>query len=69
MQIAGNGSGPAALNWFQDRVAETYPRAWVLSVPLWCYRALMLAWALWLIGPGAFLTAARRVVRLYHKLP
>ena len=29
----------------------------------------VLEWALWLITIGAFLTAARRVVRLYRKLP
>lgn len=28
-----------------------------------------LAWALWLVALGAFFTAARRVVRLYAKLP
>ena len=48
MQIAGNGSSAAQLNWFQDRVASGYPSAWVLSVSLWVYRGLMLAWALWL---------------------
>jgi phosphatidylglycerophosphate synthase len=29
----------------------------------------VLGWALWLIAVGAFLTAARRVVRLHRKLP
>lgn len=29
----------------------------------------VLTWALWLIAIGAFFTAARRVVRLYRKLP
>lgn len=29
----------------------------------------VLAWALWLIAIGAFLTATRRAVRLYRKLP
>ncbi len=29
----------------------------------------VLTWALWLIALGAFFTAARRVVRLYRKLP
>ncbi|MEQ1859067.1 MAG: CDP-alcohol phosphatidyltransferase family protein [Chthoniobacteraceae bacterium] len=28
-----------------------------------------LAWSLWLVAIGAFFTAARRVVRLYRKLP
>ena len=49
MQIAGNGSSAYALNWFQDRVStETYPTVWVVSVSLWVYRGLMLAWSLWL---------------------
>ncbi|HNC69399.1 MAG TPA: hypothetical protein PKZ77_02840, partial [Pseudomonadales bacterium] len=48
MQIAGNGSSAWDLQWYQDRSAAALPRAWVLSVPLWVYRALMLGWALWL---------------------
>ena len=48
MQIAGNGSSAYQLIWYQDRSPETLPRPWVVSVPLWVYRALMLAWALWL---------------------
>ncbi|MEN8128613.1 MAG: lysostaphin resistance A-like protein [Pseudomonadota bacterium] len=48
MQIAGNRSYAHELNWYQDRIQNTLPRAWVLSVPLLVYRVLMLAWALWL---------------------
>jgi hypothetical protein len=48
MQIAGNGSGPYELNWYQDRSGPTLPRPWIVSAPLWAYRVLMLAWALWL---------------------
>ncbi|MBI2799644.1 MAG: hypothetical protein HYX63_05065 [Gammaproteobacteria bacterium] len=49
MQIAGNGSSAYALNWFQDRVsAAAHPTIWVVSVSLWVYRGLMLAWSLWL---------------------
>jgi hypothetical protein len=48
MQIAGNGSTASALFWYQDRSDASLPRAFVLSVPLWVYRFLMLAWALWL---------------------
>ncbi|NOZ10851.1 MAG: hypothetical protein GXP09_07435 [Gammaproteobacteria bacterium] len=48
MQIAGNGSHAFRLNWYQDRSGETLPTAWVASVPLFIYRFLMLAWALWL---------------------
>jgi len=48
MQIAGNQSSARALWWYQDRSAGAVPAASVLSVPLFVYRAAMLAWALWL---------------------
>ncbi len=48
MQIAGNKSNSWTLNWTQDRIGDSLPQPWVLSLPLWCYRALMLAWSLWL---------------------
>lgn len=48
MQIMGNGSTATTLNWYQDRSGPMLPEVWVLSVPMWVYRALMLAWALWL---------------------
>lgn len=48
MQISGHGSYANTLRWYQDRSAENLPQAWVLSVPLWVYRLLMLSWALWL---------------------
>jgi len=48
MQIAGNGSSNFLLNWTQDRILSTMPRPWVLSLPMYVYRALMLLWALWL---------------------
>jgi hypothetical protein len=48
MQITGNGSDAFHLRWYQDRVAATLPRAWILSVPVAFYRLAMLAWALWL---------------------
>ncbi|HKA13994.1 MAG TPA: hypothetical protein VKH41_03175, partial [Myxococcota bacterium] len=48
MQVAGNGSSARELVWYQDRAGAELPRPWVLSVPVLAYRALMLAWALWL---------------------
>jgi hypothetical protein len=48
MQIAGNNSSAYDLHWYQDRSGQAMPQAWVLSVSLWFYRGLMLAWALWL---------------------
>jgi hypothetical protein len=48
MQVSGNGSTAYNLNWYADRVGGSTAGAWVLSVPLYIYRFLMLAWALWL---------------------
>ena len=48
MQIAGNGSTAASLDWYQDRSGPELPGVWVVSVPILVYRGLMLAWALWL---------------------
>ncbi|MGB1310352.1 MAG: hypothetical protein ACPG47_04040, partial [Leucothrix sp.] len=48
MQISGNGSSAYSLNWYQDRTDQLLPQPSVVSVPLWIYRTLMLAWALWL---------------------
>jgi hypothetical protein len=48
MQIAGNGSSAGSLQWYLDRhTAQTVPVT-VVSVSIWVYRGLMLAWALWL---------------------
>jgi hypothetical protein len=48
MQIVGNGSDSRTLNWYQDRSADILPGVSILSLPLFFYRLLMLAWALWL---------------------
>ncbi|OUR64683.1 hypothetical protein A9Q79_05120 [Methylophaga sp. 42_25_T18] len=48
MQIVGNGSYRQYLHWYQDHSGEVLPQAWVVSVPLFIYRALMLLWSLWL---------------------
>ena len=48
MQIAGNQSTQMQLNWTQDRIEGILPTPWVISLPLWAYRILMLAWSLWL---------------------
>ena len=48
MQVSGGGSTETLLRWYQDRTAGPLPRPWVLSAPLWLYRALMLLWSLWL---------------------
>ncbi len=48
MQVMGNGSHAYALRWYQDRARDLLPQAAVLSVSIWFYKLLMLAWALWL---------------------
>ncbi|MGD9364284.1 MAG: hypothetical protein PVH87_01225 [Desulfobacteraceae bacterium] len=48
MQIEGNNSNSWALHWDQDRIGEILPRPWVLSLPIWWYRGMMLVWSLWL---------------------
>lgn len=48
MQISGNGSYAHMLRWYVDRTGSSLPRPWILSVPLYVYRAGMLCWALWL---------------------
>ncbi len=48
MHVAGNGSFGNMLLWFEDRAASLTPRATAWSLPLWTYKLLILAWALWL---------------------
>jgi hypothetical protein len=48
MQVAGAESTNTVLHWYTDRIDHTTPSAGVVSLPLWTYRGLMLAWALWL---------------------
>ncbi|NJL27756.1 MAG: hypothetical protein HC897_07600, partial [Thermoanaerobaculia bacterium] len=48
MQVAGLDSYGSTLAWYVERIAGALPRPWVLSLPLWVWRLLMLLWALWL---------------------
>ena len=48
MQIAGNGSSHTLLNWYQDRIGDSLPQVWVISLPVLAYRFLMLAWSMWM---------------------
>ena len=48
MHVRGFGSFGNALNWFADRSDSLTPQAVAWSVPLWIYKVLILAWALWL---------------------
>ncbi|MGB5512381.1 MAG: hypothetical protein WBM87_11785, partial [Woeseiaceae bacterium] len=48
MQVAGNNSYGNVLGWFADRSMSSLPVATAITAPLWVYKALILAWALWL---------------------
>ena len=48
MSVTGFGSTGHRLLWFADKTANAMPQATVWSLPLWTYKALILAWALWL---------------------
>lgn len=48
MFISGEGSNASLLRWFQPRSGPDLPAPSVVSVSIWFYRLLMLAWALWL---------------------
>jgi hypothetical protein len=48
MLIEGGGSYGQQLSWFSDRAAGHWPSGQVFSVSLWFYKAVMLAWSLWL---------------------
>jgi hypothetical protein len=48
MRIEGNGSSSYFYRWFVDVRGDESAAPWVVSVPLWVYRAAMLGWSLWL---------------------
>jgi len=48
MHVTGNGSSGNALVWFADRSSSALPTATAWSAPIWIYKVLILAWALWL---------------------
>lgn len=48
MHVLGNNSYLGNFQWYQDHSDLAFPRAWVISLPLWCYKLVMLLWSLWL---------------------
>lgn len=48
MGVTGPGSGGNTFRWFSDQVEGALPQPTVLTAPLWLYRTLMFAWALWI---------------------
>ncbi|NVJ49769.1 MAG: hypothetical protein HWE11_05245 [Gammaproteobacteria bacterium] len=48
MGIVGNASSGYQLQWYLDQSSGQLPTISVISLPIWVYKSLMLAWALWL---------------------
>jgi hypothetical protein len=48
MHVTGNASNAQSLHWFTDRSTDALPQPVAVSLPLWVYKVLMLAWAIWL---------------------
>lgn len=48
MHVLGNDSYQNNFKWYQDYSDLNFPQAWILSLPLWCYKVVMLIWSLWL---------------------
>ena len=48
MGVAGSGSHGSTFTWFHDQIRSALPGTAVYSVPLWVYKLLMFAWALWI---------------------
>ena len=48
MHVTGHTSYGSMLGWFADRSESLLPRAAAYTLPMWIYKAIILAWALWL---------------------
>lgn len=48
MHIVGDASYGNLLHWYQDHSDAAFPTAWIISLPLWCYKVAILLWAFWL---------------------
>jgi hypothetical protein len=48
MGVTGPGSYGNTFSWFVDRTSAALPQPIVYSVPMWVYRTVMFAWALWI---------------------
>ena len=61
MGVVGPGSSGNAFSWFVDRSDSALPQPTVYSLPLWVYRTIMFAWALWIaLALARWLRAAWR---------
>jgi hypothetical protein len=48
MGVTGPGSYGSTFSWFVDRTSAALPQPRIYSVPMWVYRTIMFAWALWI---------------------
>ncbi|RYG10482.1 MAG: hypothetical protein EOO07_22095 [Chitinophagaceae bacterium] len=48
MHIVGRNTYDGNFYWYQDHSDAEFPSAWVISLPLWCYKLVILLWSLWL---------------------
>jgi len=48
LHVTGHGSSATQLRWFADQTEGALPAASAWVLPMWVYRALMLAWAFWM---------------------
>lgn len=48
LHVTGHGSTATNLRWFADQTDGRLPDASAWVLPMWMYRALMLAWAFWM---------------------
>jgi len=48
MHIIGRNTYGNSFYWYQDYSEAAYPVAWVISLPLWTYKFIILLWSLWL---------------------
>ncbi len=49
MLVRGNGSSNTSLHWYLDHVSGSLPRPVIISLQLWVWRVVMLAWSTWLV--------------------
>jgi hypothetical protein len=49
MMIRGQGSSSSQLLWYQDYASDSLPQPLMITAPMWLWRAVMLAWSMWLV--------------------
>ncbi len=49
MFVRGQNTYASELTWYIDYSSDTLPQPMIISVPMWVWRAVMLAWSMWLV--------------------